>query len=239
MTAGSEAVFGSTSNDRPTETANEAVLDVAAAVRDGIMQGRYAPGQRLPEADLISLYRASRGTVRSALAQLEHEGVVLRERNRGARVRPISLEEAVEITETRAVVEGLCAAKAAQSIGRADQQRLRELGGRLATAVETGDIMTYTRLNQQIHRAVRDLSGHQTAGAMLDRLRTQSVRYHYSVALLPGRPAVGLREHLDVIEAVCSGSPDRAEQTMRVHLRSVVDALRQLEARLHANLHQL
>jgi DNA-binding GntR family transcriptional regulator len=239
MTAGSEAVFGSTSNGKPAETANEAVLDVAAAVRDGIMQGRYAPGQRLPEADLISLYRASRGTVRSALAQLEHEGVVLRERNRGARVRPISLEEAVEITETRAVVEGLCAAKAAQCIGRADQQRLRELGGRLATAVETGDIMTYTRLNQQIHRAVRDLSGHQTAGAMLDRLRTQSVRYHYSVALLPGRPAVGLREHLDVIEAVCSGSPDRAEQTMRAHLRSVVEALRQLEARLQANLHQL
>ena len=37
-----------------------------------------------------------------------------RERNRGARVRPISLDEAVEITETRAVLEGLCAAKAAR-----------------------------------------------------------------------------------------------------------------------------
>lgn len=239
MTAGNEAVFGSTSNDTPTEAANEAVLEVVAAVRDGIMQGRYAPGQRLPEADLVSLYRASRGTVRSALAQLEHEGVVLRERNRGARVRPISLEEAVEITEARAVVEGLCAAKAAQRIGRADQRWLRELGDRLGAAVEAGDIMTYTQVNQRIHRAVRDLSGHQTAGGMLDRLRTQSVRYHYSVALLPGRPAVGLREHRDVIEAVCSGSPDRAEQTMRAHLLSVVEALRQLEARLHANPHQM
>ena len=91
----------------------DAVAVVVDAVRDGIMRGRFAPGQRLPEADLVALYDASRGAVRAALAQLENEGIVERERNRGARVRPISLEEAVEITEARAVVEGLCAAKAA------------------------------------------------------------------------------------------------------------------------------
>ena len=211
------------------ETApSEAVAEVVSAVREGIMQGRYAPGQRLPEADLVSLYRASRGTVRTALAQLENEGIVQRERNRGARVRPISLEEAVEITETRAVVEGLCAAKAAERATDADRARLRELGDRMRTAVENGDIPTYSHTNQLVHRAVREISAHQTAGLMLDRLRTQSVRYHFSVALLPGRPAVGLKEHLDLIEAVCSGDPDLAEQTMRAHLLSVVGALREL-----------
>jgi DNA-binding GntR family transcriptional regulator len=153
---------------------------------------------------------------------------VQRERNRGARVRPISLEEAVEITETRAVVEGLCAAKAAERATEEDRARLRELGDRMRAAVEGGDIPTYSRTNQLVHRAVREISAHQTAGLMLDRLRTQSVRYHFSVALLPGRPAVGLREHLDVIEAVCSGDPERAERTMRTHLLSVVGALREL-----------
>jgi DNA-binding GntR family transcriptional regulator len=211
------------------ETApSEAVAEVVAAVRDGIMQGRYAPGQRLPEADLVTLYRASRGTVRTALAQLENEGVVQRERNRGARVRPISLEEAVEITETRAVVEGLCAAKAAERATARDRDRLRELGDEMRAAVENADIPTYSRTNQLVHRAVRDISRHQTAGLMLDRLRIQSVRFHFRVALLPGRPAVGLREHLAVIEAVCSGDPDVAEQTMRTHLLSVVRALQEL-----------
>jgi DNA-binding GntR family transcriptional regulator len=211
------------------ETApSEAVAEVVAAVRDGIMQGRYAPGQRLPEADLVTLYRASRGTVRTALAQLENEGVVQRERNRGARVRPISLEEAVEITETRAVVEGLCAAKAAERATPRDRDRLRELGDEMRAAVENADIPTYSRTNQLVHRAVRDISRHQTAGLMLDRLRIQSVRFHFRVALLPGRPAVGLQEHLAVIEAVCSGDPDMAEQTMRSHLLSVVRALQEL-----------
>jgi DNA-binding GntR family transcriptional regulator len=226
---------GSASTDAANSAAGSASTEVASvvtAVRDGIMQGRYAPGQRLPEADLVSLYQASRGTVRTALARLESEGIVLRERNRGARVRPISLAEAVEITEARAVVEGLCAAKAATRIGTDEQRALRGLGAELSAAVAPADVPTYTRVNQQVHRAIRDISGHETAGVLLDRLRTQSVRYHYTVALLPGRPAVGLREHLEVIEAVCSGDPDIAEAAMRRHLLSVVDALRQLDARL-------
>ena len=212
---------------------SEAVTVVVTAVRDGIMQGRFAPGQRLPEADLVSLYDASRGAVRAALAQLESEGIVERERNRGARVRPISLDEAVEITEARAILEGLCAAKAAARATEGDRKRLRELGEELAETVANTDIMAYSRVNQLVHRAVRDISGHEIVGRLLDRLRTQSVRYHYTIALLPGRPAIGLQEHLQIIEAVCAGDPDVAEQTMRAHLRSVVEALHQLDANLH------
>ena len=219
-----------TASDEPSTATVDGVV---TAVRDGIMQGRYAPGQRLPEADLVSLYQASRGAVRTALAQLESEGIVLRERNRGARVRPISLDEAVEITEARAVVEGLCAAKAAQRITADERTSLRALSDELRTAVEGGDVMAYTRANQEVHRAIRDISRHETAGIMLDRLRTQSVRYHYTVALLPGRPAVGMAEHIEVIESVCSGDADLAEQTMRAHLMSVVDALHQLDKTLH------
>lgn len=221
MTAGVEAA------------ASDAVAVLVSAIKDGILQGRYAPGQRLPEADLVSLYRVPRGAVRTALAQLENEGIVQRERNRGARVRLVSLEEAVEITEARAVVEGLCAAKAAVLATDADRTRLRELGEELTVAVENADIMAYMRINQLVHVAVREISSHGTAGVLLDRLRTQSVRYQYSIALLPGRPAVGLREHLEVIEIVCAGDPDAAEQTMRAHLLSVVDALHQLDATNH------
>jgi DNA-binding GntR family transcriptional regulator len=63
---------------------------------------------------------------------------------------------------------------------------------------------------------------------MLDRLRYQSGRYQFHVALLPGRPAQSLKEHLAIIEAVCSRDPDAAEAATRDHLFSVIDALRQL-----------
>src|SRR4051812_12977130 len=171
---------------------------VVVAVRDGIMQGRYVPGQRLPEADLVSLYRASRGAVRSALAQLENEGIVEREHNRGARVRPISLEEAVEITEARAVLEGLCAAKAAERATADDRARLRVLGAQLTVAVESSDIMTYTRVNQLVHHAV-----HPPRPPRGPRHRRPHHRRH------PARPAPHAERALPLHRRAPAGPPGR------------------------------
>ena len=79
---------------------------LVAALRDAIVDGEFAPNQRLVEADLSERFGASRGNVRSALLELTAEGLVERVQNRGARVRAISLTEAIEITEVRMVAGG-------------------------------------------------------------------------------------------------------------------------------------
>lgn len=84
---------------------------VADLIQANILSGDFAPGQRLVESELSETFNSSRGAVRSALIDLTHEGLVERIANRGARVRTVSVEEAVALTEVRMVVEGLCAAK--------------------------------------------------------------------------------------------------------------------------------
>lgn len=202
-----------------------------ALVRNAILDGELAPGQRLVEAELTDRFAATRGAVRQALVQLEGEGLVERERNRGARVRSISLDEAIEITEARAVLEGLCAAKAAEGATARERERLRATGREMQAAVDGGDVVRYSSVAQEIHAQVRELARQKTVGGLLERLRYQSVRYHFSVALLPGRPAVGLQEHLEVIEAVASGRAFEAETLMRNHLETVITGLRQLAQR--------
>jgi DNA-binding GntR family transcriptional regulator len=197
-------------------------------LRMAIYHGELTPGQRLVEAEVASRYDASRGAVREALALLSNEGLVVRERNRGARVRPVSLQEAIEITEARAVLEGLCAAKAAAVITPAQRRELKALSTPMSEAVRKNDIIVYNQTSQQVHIRVREIAKQATVSALLDRLRYQSVRYQFHVALLPGRPAQGLKEHLAIIGAVCSGDPDAAEKAMREHLFSVIEALRKL-----------
>jgi DNA-binding GntR family transcriptional regulator len=197
-------------------------------LRMAIYHGELTPGQRLIEAELASRYEASRGAVREALALLSNEGLVVRERNRGARVRPVSLEEAIEITEARAVLEGLCAAKAAAVITAQERRELKALSSPMTEAVRKNDIIVYNQTSQQVHVRVREIAKQATVSTLLDRLRYQSVRYQFHVALLPGRPAQGLKEHLAIIEAVCSGDPESAEKAMREHLYSVIGALRRL-----------
>lgn len=203
-------------------------VNLLDTLRVAIYQGQFNPGQRLVETELASQYSTSRGAVREALVLLSNEGLVTRERNRGAWVRPVSLEEAIEITEVRAVLEGLCAAKAAAAATRQEHRDLRAIGKAMTNAVKAGDIVTYNATSQQVHTRVREIAQQQTAAGILDRLRYKSVRYQFSVALLPGRPAQGLKEHMAIIEAVTSGDPDVAERTMREHLISVIGALRQL-----------
>ncbi len=197
-------------------------------LRMAIYHGELTPGLRLVETELAARYETSRGAVREALVLLSNEGLVSRERNRGAWVRPVSLDEAIEITEARAVLEGLCAAKAAAQATKADHRELKALGKQVSEAVTAGNVVTYNTVSQQVHARVREIAAQQTVAGILDRLRYQSVRYQFHVSLLPGRMQQGLAEHLAIIDAVTSGDPQIAERVMRDHLNSVIGALHQL-----------
>jgi DNA-binding GntR family transcriptional regulator len=200
--------------------------DVLAAIRDAITQGEFAPNQRLVEADLSEQFGASRSGVRSALFELANEGLVERVQNRGARVRAVTLDEAIEISEVRMVVEGLCAAKAAEHITDDEIAELRALGTAMRTAVTHGHVLRYSELNQTLHLRIREISGQSTAGGVLERLRAQNVRHQFRLALVPGRPDVSLAEHLAIIDEICARAPDAAERAARRHLLSVIAALK-------------
>jgi DNA-binding GntR family transcriptional regulator len=198
---------------------------VADALRDAIVDGEFAPNQRLVEADLSERFGASRGSIRTALLELGAEGLVERVQNRGARVRAVSLAEAIEITEVRMVLEGLCAAKAATRLTEDDRDRLRGIGTAMQEAVRSGDLLGYSELNRQLHALIRTLGGQSTAQAILERLRGQNVRHQFRLALHPGRAAVSLPHHLEIIEALCAGAAEAAEAAVRRHLSSVIDTL--------------
>lgn len=203
----------------------ERVTDV---IRSAIVRGDYAPNQRLIEADLSETFAASRATVRTALLELANEGLVERLPNRGSRVRAISLSEAIEILEVRIGVEGLCAAKTAASVSDEQIDQFQRMRQDMIDAVADGDLVEYSRLNQLLDQRVRSLSRHATASDVLGRLHAQSVRHQFKLSSRPQRAKISVLEHAAIIDAIVSRDPDAAEQAVRVHLRSVIGALREL-----------
>ncbi|MEX5237626.1 GntR family transcriptional regulator [Kocuria arenosa] len=200
--------------------------ELADALREAIVRGELVPKQRLVEADLADEYGSSRGNVRAALSELIVEGLVEKIQNRGARVRAVSVEEAVEITEVRGALEALCARKAAERISDPDADELRGIALRMEDAVARGDRETYSECNQRLHAKIIEVSAQHTAAATIERLRGQAVRFQFRLARQPGRPAVSLPQHLAIIDAVCRQDPDAAAEAMRLHLESVADAIR-------------
>ena len=198
-------------------------------LRMAIYHMEFAPGQRLVESELARKYDTSRGAVREAIALLQNEGLVSRERNRSAWVRPVTIEEAIEILEVRAVVEGLCAAKAAARASAEDRRVLRTLADEMTVAVNRGDVLADSMVSDQVHTKIREIAGQRAAAGIINRLRHQGVRYQFRVSLLPGRLVQGFEEHLGIIDAVIAGDPDLAERLSRDHFANVIEAVRRLE----------
>lgn len=203
--------------------------DLTQQIRDAILDAQFAPHQRLIEADLSERYGASRASVRTALLNLAGEGLVERLPNRGARVRAISVDEAIEIVEVRIGLETLCARKAAENITPADAAQLRALRSEIERAIGSGDLMAYSRLNQELDRRIRDLSRHGTATQLLERLRAQSARHQFRLAFHPGRAATSAPEHIAIIDAILAKDPDAAEAATRAHLSGIVEVLHGME----------
>ncbi|WP_254611567.1 GntR family transcriptional regulator [Paenibacillus sp. JMULE4] len=110
---------------------NEATLlneeECYLRLKEDICRGILMPNQHLVELDLAKSYGAGRAAIRTALARLEQEGLVERERYRGARVRLVTEEEAIEILEVRTALEGLAARRAAENATDEDEGVLQDI----------------------------------------------------------------------------------------------------------------
>jgi DNA-binding GntR family transcriptional regulator len=199
-------------------------------LRDAIVSGRLHPNERLIETDLARELGVGRSAVRTALVRLEQEGLVEHERNRGARVRLIDKDEAVEILEARAVLEGLAARQAAGKARPEDIHDLRAILAQMRTLLDTGDLLGASDQNAVLHGKLLEIAGHDTAVRLISALKSQLVRFQYRTILLPGRSDRSFAEHRAVVDAIAAGDGAAAEQAMRTHLSHVADALRRTEA---------
>ena len=202
--------------------------DVTARLREAITSGRFQPSERLIEMELATLLVTNRANVRTALAQLEQEGLVVREANRGARVRLVSHEDAIEITQVRGALEAFVAGLAAARAKRADHARLRDLVEEMRLAVGGGDLIAYSKINGVLHAEILRIAGHRTAAKLLANLNSQVVRFQYRSILLRGRSRRSLAEHEEIVAAICAGEAEAAERAMGAHLRAAAEALRKV-----------
>jgi DNA-binding GntR family transcriptional regulator len=195
-------------------------------LRQAIVSGELLPGERLLEEDLGARLGLGRAAIRIALVRLEHDGLVQRERHRGATVRRVSESEAVEILEARAALEGLAARHAARNADDVAVGRLRGIVAEMQELREGGDLLGVSNANARLHGLILEISGHQTARRLSETLSSQLVRFQYRTVLLPGRSEQSYAEHTDIVEAIAAHDPDAAEQAMRRHLSRVAEALR-------------
>ncbi len=195
-------------------------------LRAAIAAGALLPNERLIESELAEHLGVGRATVRTALARLAQENIVERLPNRGARVRRISAKEAVEILEARIALEGIAARHAAANATDADVGELRKILDEMEQRTADGELLGYTDTNARFHRAILRIADHGIAASLIENLRSRSAQHPFRATLHPTEPAVRVRQHRAIADAIARRDPDAAERAMRDHLADVMLGLR-------------
>lgn len=188
-----------------------------------ILSGDLAPGSKLIEADIAAALGVSRGPVREAFRALGQTGLLRTEKNRGVFVRHVSLEEANEIYEVRAALEGLVGRLAARRIDAAQLEQLRAIVRKMHAVArrggQPGDAAAYYALNVEFHAVLVEAAGNRALQANYRRIVNELDLYRRET-LARGAENIPLstRDHEAIVDAVSKGDEKLAERLLYEHV---------------------
>jgi DNA-binding GntR family transcriptional regulator len=203
----------------------------ADALRERIMSGSLAPGDRLTEEALAERLTISRGTIRSALQKLAFEGLVEQMPYRGWMVPRLTPQDAWELYTLRSSLEGLAARLVAEKITPAKTKGLQTALRRLSDAARAGSRTAVARADFEFHKTVIRLAEHERLAHQYALVEHQVRVYIASCdALLSTLEEIAL-QHEPIVEAICRGEGEAAEHLAHTHNTVDGEALvRQLQA---------
>ncbi|MBS1117367.1 MAG: GntR family transcriptional regulator [candidate division NC10 bacterium] len=187
------------------------------AIRDGILTGRHAPGQRLIADDLAKELGVSRMPVREALHRLEVAGLVTIAPHRGAVVSELSETECIEIYHVRAVLDGLATRLATPNLSEPDHARLTALLAEMEAGVEAKDPQRVLNVNREFHTLIWIAARAPRLRDLLENLYDASQRFRNMSVLIPGRLDQITHEHRLIVEALARGDAAAAERYANEH----------------------
>ncbi|MGE8294931.1 MAG: GntR family transcriptional regulator [Pseudomonas sp.] len=120
-------------------------------IREGLLAGRFQPGQALKIRDLAAEWGTSPMPVRAALQRLVAEGALEGEQQRSVRVPSMTRERYENIFQVRLALEGLAVELATPRLSSDDLALLRDCLRRMEVAIERRQVQDYLNANSQFH----------------------------------------------------------------------------------------
>lgn len=221
----------------PIDARNTSMV-IADQIRDRIIDGSYAPGEQINEANVAAELEISRGPVREALQRLNQEGLLVSYRNRGVFVVELSVDDVAEIYSSRAAIE----VGAAWTLVHGDRALLADTAAELSVIV--GSMQPFIDRAEWRGLAERDLAFHTalvaaTANSRMSRMyATLAAEARICMANLETayyRPEALVEEHQLLVQLLLGSDWDALEKGVHEHMDTAVHDLTQsMNLQLHS-----
>lgn len=189
-------------------------------IKQGVITLRFRPGEYLNEARMSELLGIGRTPVHQALNRLMLEGMVEVIPRKGIIVKPVSLNDVLEITDVRIVNETYCARLAA---ARADEADIAEMGRILDESEKAGsrsDTGRQMALDSDFHSVLSRAAKNLVLADFMRTLHDRSLRFWFISLRDPAHHVEVKEQHRAILEAIKARDPDAAGNAIRSHIES-------------------
>jgi DNA-binding GntR family transcriptional regulator len=180
----------------------------------------YKPGSYLNEAMLSDDLEFGKTPIRQAIDQLRLEGMLDVLPRKGLIVRPVSFDEIKQIANVRLVLEGHCAALAADRINASDLEKLSDILSKTKDFAEAQDTAELMKLDREFHSTISNACREQVLAEILLGLHDRSLRFWFISLSEKHQVANILKEHKKIFAALQSRNPEAARLAAEDHIRS-------------------
>lgn len=186
-------------------------------VKDAIVSGKLAPGERVPEQEIAESFGISRTPIREAFRQLETEGFITVVPRKGAVVSPITAKDVEDFYTIKSLLEGYAAKRACLKFKEKDIKRIEGLNEHMHKCAEKNDVKGFFKYDNQFHEAFLKGCGNDKLCQLVHQLVQQFERFRITALSLDGRMAVSVKQHDEIIAAFKTGDGELVERLVRAN----------------------
>ena len=197
-------------------------------IRELIVTLELPPGSPVSERELMELLGVGRTPIREALRALARERLVEVYPRRGMFVSRVDVRDLAGLSEVRNTLEPRAARLAAERATDADRARIGVLVDELAVVGNQPSDRALIDLDQRIHRHIYDCTHNPFLATTLNEYYVLTLRIWFLALDRVARLGDAVGEHRELLEAIRDGDAERAEETMRRHVRGFEDAVRRV-----------
>lgn len=189
-----------------------------------IVEHQLPPGSRLPEDKLAEAFGRSRTSIRKVLQRLALERIVIIEANKGAHVNRPSEQEALQVLQSRIMLEPLLIPELLKHWTKKSSQHFRKMLSREKEAEKSEDQATLIQLTAQFHYELAHLSGNLVMAEFIEQL---CYRSSLIIAAYGSRHSVSCDcgDHVELIDLLDNGYCEQAQLWMQGHMQHIKSSL--------------
>ncbi|HZK54275.1 MAG TPA: GntR family transcriptional regulator [Desulfosporosinus sp.] len=194
-----------------------------------IIEGRLNKSEIYSENYFAEFLGTSRTPVREAIIKLRQEGLIETLPSRGFMVKSISLEETLEIFQTRKAIEGYCSMFLAENYKTEKAQvvikKIGEYSDLQKNLINNNEAAVYDimKIDKDFHNEIVEFSSNSYFIKVIKNLRSRIEMLGLISFEVPGRKEAAMREHLNIYEEIVSGNKWKAYENVRIHLETAED----------------